>query len=204
MKNSRSFRFHNKTHAMTVIAVMSALSAVLMYLPIKLPFIPSFLSFDFSELPALITSYAISPFAGVAVSFLKNVLHLFATSTSGVGELSNFLLSASFVFPAGFVYRKMKSRKGALLGAAIGTLTSALISFPINYFITYPVYYVIFAPKDAIVSIYHTLIPAIDTLSKALLFVNMPLTASKGIVSTIIAFIIYKPLSPILKGKTKN
>lgn len=190
-----------KIYTIAVIAVMSALSAVLMYLQIPIPFIPSFLKFDFSELPALLTAFSISPLAGVAVSFLKNVLHLFATTTMGVGELSNFLMSAVYVFFAGLTYQKIKSRKGALLGAVIGTVASMLISFPVNYFITYPVFFVIFAPKEIILDAYHTLIPAIDSLPKALLIVNMPLTAVKGIVCAAITFLIYKPLSPILKGK---
>ncbi len=188
-------------HTITVVAVMSALATVLMYLQFGLPFVPSFLKFDFSELPALMTSFAISPIAGAAVSLLKNVLHLFGTTTNGVGELSNFLLSASYVFTAGVIYHRLKSRKGALLGSAVGTLASVLISYPVNYFITYPVYFVIFAPKDAIIGAYNVLIPFIDTLPKALLVVNMPLTALKGIACAAITFLIYKPLSPILKGK---
>ena len=190
-----------KIYMIAVIAVMSALSAVLMYLQIPIPFVPSFLKFDFSELPALMTAFSISPLAGVAVSFLKNVLHLFATTTMGVGELSNFLMSAVYVFFAGLTYQKIKSRKGALLGAVIGTVASMLISFPVNYFITYPVFFVIFAPKEIILDAYHVLIPAIDSLPKALLIVNMPLTAVKGIVCAAVTFLIYKPLSPILKGK---
>jgi riboflavin transporter FmnP len=147
------------------------------------------------------TSFAISPIAGICVSFLKNLLHLFGTTTMGVGELSNFLMSATYVFFAGLIYQKIKSTKGALLGSAIGTLASAIISFPVNYFITYRVFFVIFAPKDAILGAYSALIPFIDSLPEALLVVNMPLTAAKGIVCAAIAFLIYKPLSPILKGK---
>jgi riboflavin transporter FmnP len=190
-----------KLYMIAVVAVMSALSTVLMYLQLGVPFVPGFLKFDFSELPALMTSFAISPIAGVCVSFLKNLLHLFGTTTMGVGELSNFLMSATYVFFAGLIYQKIKSRKGALLGSAIGTLASAIISFPVNYFITYPVFFVIFAPKDAILGAYSALIPFIDSLPEALLVVNMPLTAAKGIVCAAIAFLIYKPLSPILKGK---
>lgn len=188
-------------YTIAVVAVMSALSSVLMYIQIGIPFVPSFLKFDFSELPALMTAFAISPWAGIIVSLTKNVLHLLATTTMGVGELSNFLMSASFVFFAGLIYHKMKSRKGALIGSAVGTLVSALVSFPVNYFITYPVFFVIYAPKEIILDAYHVLIPAIDSLPKALLIVNMPLTAVKGIACAAITFLIYKPLSPILKGK---
>lgn len=195
------FKKTQSIHTIAVVAVMSALSTVLMYVQFGLPFVPSFLQFDVSELPALLTSFAISPLAGVAVSFLKNVLHLFGTTTGGVGELSNFILSAAFVGCAGLVYHRLKTRKGALIGAVIGTLVSMIISFPTNYFITYPVYFVIFAPKDVIIGMYTTLIPFIDSLPKALICINMPLVALKGIVCTAITFLIYKPLSPILKGK---
>ena len=186
----------------TVVAVMSALSAVLMYIQFGLPFTPPFLKFDFSELPALMTSFAISPLAGASVSLLKNVLHLFGTTTNGVGELSNFLLSASFVVTAGVVYHNLKTRKGALLGSALGAVISMLVSFPVNYFITYPVYFVIYAPEEAILGLYQTALPFIDSISEGLLVINMPLTALKGIACAIITFLIYKPLSPILKGKT--
>ena len=67
--------------------------------------IPSFIKFDFSELPALITAFSLGPWWGVAVCLIKNVLHLFIGSTAGVGELSNFVLGAVFVFVAGVVYK---------------------------------------------------------------------------------------------------
>ncbi len=193
-----------KIYSMAVVAVMSALSTVLMFVQFGLPIMPSFLKFDFSELPALMTAFAISPLAGAAVSLLKNVLHLFATTTSGVGELSNFIMSAAFVVPAGCIYHAHKSKKGAMLGALTGVIFAAIVSFPVNYFITYPVYFVIFAPKEAIIGAYSAIFPTLDTLPKALVCINMPLTAAKGIASTVIALLIYKPLSPILKGKRRK
>ena len=52
----------------TVTAIMSALSAVLMFIEFSIPIIPSFIKLDISDLPALITSYAFGPVCGVAVS----------------------------------------------------------------------------------------------------------------------------------------
>ena len=75
----------------TVTAIMSALSAVLMFIEFSIPIIPSFIKLDISDLPALITSYAFGPVCGVAVCLVKNLIHLFATQTAGVGELSNFI-----------------------------------------------------------------------------------------------------------------
>ena len=68
-------RFRGYVRPISVIAIMSALSIVLMMLEFSVPLVPSFLKLDISDFPALLTSFAISPFAGVAVCFLKNVLH---------------------------------------------------------------------------------------------------------------------------------
>ena len=61
---------------MVVMAIMSALGFVLMVLNFPLPIMPGFIKFDFSELPAIITSFAFGPWYGVGVCFFKNLLHL--------------------------------------------------------------------------------------------------------------------------------
>ena len=188
--------------AMAVTAIMSALAFVLMLLEFSVPFVPSFLKFDFSDLPAFLVSFAISPAAGVAVELLKNLLHLPFTATSGVGELANFIIGAAYVLPAGIIYKHRKTRGGALLGSAAGTLTAALVSLPVNYFITYP-FYSNFMPMDAIIGAYAAIFPWVDGLLKALATVNLPFTFIKGGVNVVITFLIYKPLSPILKGTQK-
>ena len=41
-------------------------------------------------------------------------------SSACVGELSNFLLGATFAFIAGIIYKKHKNRSGALWGSVAG------------------------------------------------------------------------------------
>lgn len=187
--------------AVAVSGIMSALSFILMLLEFPLPIIPSFIQFDFSELPALITSFCFGPIYGVLVCLVKNILHLGFTKTSGVGELANFLLGAIFVFGAGVIYKKAKKRRGALLGCLLGAFLMALLSFPVNYFITYPFYYN-FMPKQAIISAYKVLLSFADSIPKALIIFNAPFTFFKGIVDSLICFAIYKKISPMLKSKT--
>ncbi len=195
--------FSQKIYSMAVIAVMSALSIVLMMLNFSVPFVPSFLKIDFSTLPALLTSFAISPVSGAAVALVTNLVNILFTKTAGVGELSNFLLSASFVFSAGLVYRFYKTRIGALLGSLAGVCLAAIVSFPVNFFITYPFYFKVMG-KETIFVMYQVLFPALDTLPKMLICVNAPFTACKYLLVAAIAFVIYKPLSPILKGKRRK
>ena len=91
---------------LTVTAIMSAIAFILMMLEFATPITPGFLKFDFSDLPALISAFALGPFWGVATELLKNLLHLPFTGTSGVGELANFFVGAAMVLPAGLIYRK--------------------------------------------------------------------------------------------------
>lgn len=198
-KSSLSSR-RASVRSLAVTAIMSALSAVLMYLEFSVPLVPDFLKYDFSDLPALLTAFGVSPWAGVTVELLKNVLHLPVTQTGGVGELANFLLGAAFVLPAGLFYRLKGGKSGALIGAVLGTLLAAGLSLPVNYWITYPVY-TKFLPLEAILGLYQTLNPAATTLWRALLMFNLPFTVVKGAVNVLITFLVYKKISPLLHGK---
>ena len=180
-------------------AMLGAVAYVLMFLEFPIPLIPSFIKMDFSELPALIASFAYGPMLGVAVCLIKNLIHLINTQSGGVGELSNFILGAVFVFSAGIVYKKLHTKTGAALGALIGAIAMALISVPSNYFIVYPVY-TAFMPMEAIIGAYQVINPNVKTLMDCLITFNMPFTFFKGLCSLIITIFIYKPLSPILHG----
>ena len=139
---------------LTGTAMLSAVAYILMFLEFPIPFlIPSFIKMDFSELPALIAGFAYGPLYGAAVCLIKNLLHLMNTQTGGVGELSNFLLGASFVLTAGLVYRRIHTKKGALIGSLAGAVVMGLISLVTNYYIVYPIY-TNFMPMEAIIGAY--------------------------------------------------
>jgi riboflavin transporter FmnP len=163
---------------------------------------PSFIKMDLSDLPALIGSFSMGPLYGVIIALVKNLLHLLRTSTGGIGELSNFLLSALFVLPAGLIYQRNKTRKRAIIGAVIGAVSMAVFSVITNYFIVYPVY-TAFMPMETIIAMYQAILPKIkdgDLLSCLVIF-NMPFTFVKAMLSVVITLLIYKPLSPIIHGE---
>lgn len=196
---------NNALRNLAVTAIFAAVSAVLMFIQIGLPILPSFLKFDFSDFPALIVSFAVSPWHGAAVCLLKNLLHLFTTSTAGVGELNNFVIAALFVFSAGLIYHRNKTRTTALVGSVVGALVSAVGSVFYNYFIGYPLFSAALGiPMAGIVGMYSVILPSADTLWEALLIFNLPLTLAKGLASMLITMLIYKRISPLLKGKTRK
>ena len=160
---------------------------------------------DVSDLPALLGTFSLGPVYGVAIQLVKNLLHLPFGSSAGVGELSNFILGAIFVFAAGMVYKRKKSRKSALTGSVIGAVAMALVSLVTNYFIVYPAYVVLFhMPLEEIISAYNKIlegvanVPTSNALFNCLLVFNVPFTLAKGLLDTALCFLIYKPLSPLL------
>ena len=190
----------SRTHRLTVAAMLSAVATVLMFVDFSVPFMPAFIKLDISELPALLASFSIGPWYGVAVCLVKNIINCLRTSTGGVGELCNFMLGAIFVGIAGVVYQrfhKRKSRKGAFLGALIGAAAMAVLSVPVNYYLTYPIY-AKFMPIDTIVGMYQAIRPSANGLLDCLVTFNMPFSFLKGILDVALCFLIYKPLSPLL------
>lgn len=188
----------NYVHKIAVTAILGAVATVLMFLSFPMPFlIPSFIKMDFSELPALLAAFSLGPASGVAVCLIKNLINVLSTTTGGVGELANFLMGIFFVLPAGWIYKRKKTRSGALLAAVVGAASMAAFSVPINYFISYP-FYTSLMPLDVIIGMYQELIPSVDGLLACLLVFNMPFTLLKGLLDVVLAFLIYKPLSPLL------
>ena len=197
MQNSTS-----KVRVLTGTAMLGAVAAVLMYLEFPIPIMPAFIKRDVSELPALIASFAYGPVSGVLVCLIKNLIKLPSTSTAAVGELFNFVMGALFVGVAGLIYKRNKTRKGAIVGALLGALVMAVVSVPYNYFIVYPAYVVMYhLPLDAIIGMYQAINPNVNGLLACLLVFNLPFTFVKGALDAALCFLVYKPLSPILHGR---
>lgn len=192
-KRSQKIRF------VVMTGVLGAVATVLMMLSFSVPFMPSFIKLDFSELPALIATFSMGPLSGVLVCLIKNLINLTMTTTGGVGELSNFLLGVCLVLPAGLVYYFRRNRRAAFWGALAGSLMMGLMSLPLNYFVTYPIYMKIL-PVEAIIGMYQAIFPGVDGLFSCLLIFNVPFTFLKGFLDTLLTFLIYKHISPLIKG----
>lgn len=199
-KTTATRRVSTNIRKLAVVAMLSALAAVIQLFEIPVPaLIPEFVKLDFSELPALIASFVVSPLAGIPVCLIKNIIKLTTTNSAGVGELCNFLLGVAMVVPAGYIYKYRKTRGGALIACLSGCVVSAVLSVFVNYFISYPVYFQVLAPEDAVLGAYRALNPNVSNLWDALIWFNAPFTFVKMLIDSTITFLIYKPLSNALK-----
>ncbi len=187
----------SSVNLMVKIALLSVISFVIMFIEFPLPFFPPFLKIDLSDMGALIGAFAFGPVAGIAIELLKNILHLFRTSTGGVGELANFLVGAALVAPAGFIYSKKKSMKTALIGLTVGTVVMALLGAFANYFILIP-FYENFMPIDQIIQMAQAANALIVDLNGYILYAVIPFNLLKGIAVSVITLLVYKRISPLL------
>lgn len=195
----------NKTRWMVEVAMLSAVAVVLMLLEFPLPFIaPPFYELDLSEIPAFIGAFALGPLAGVIIEAIKVLLNLVinGTITGGVGEAANFLIGISFILPAGFIYKKHKSKKSAVTGMATGGIVMVVLSCFVNEYILIPAYGAAMGLEiSAFIQMAAAIHPSIDSLWKMVLLCVIPFNTIKAIIVSVLTTLLYKHISPILKGK---
>lgn len=180
------------------IALLGAVAFILMSFDFSVPFIAPFIKMDFSDLPALIGGFSLGPLAAILISAIKNILHFSRTSTAGVGEAANFLISVAFTFPAAFIYSKVKGKFSALIGMIIGTLVMVVVAAISNYYILIPAYSK-FIPIETIIQMCNAINSNIHDITGYIYFMIIPFNLAKGILVSIVTFPIYKRISKHLK-----
>ena len=171
----------------TQAGMLGAIAVVLMLFEIPLPFAPAFYEIDFSEVPVLVGAFAMGPLAGLLIEFVKILLNLLinGTTTAGVGEIANFLIGISFCLPASLIYRKMHSKKGAIVGLASGTLIMTAAGCFLNAYVLLPAYAKAFEmPIDALVGMGTAVNAKITDLFTFVVFAVAPFNLLKGVLVT--------------------
>ena len=184
---------------LAVCAILTSMAVALMYLEFPLPLMPPFLKFDFSELPVLFGTFALGPVWGIIIELLKNLIHLPATGSMCIGELSNFITGSIYVGIAGLVYRKMRNRPGVALAVVVGTIALAVIAVPVNAFVTLPLYASVMGfSTEAIIDLCTSVNPLAKDKLSLLLAVFVPFNLIKGFGVGLWAFLIYLPLKSFI------
>ena len=188
--------------ALVKIGMLAAVAVILMIFEIPLPFAPAFYEIDFSEVPVMVGCFAMGPLAGALIELVKILLNfvITGTDTAGVGELANFIIGCSLCVPAGLIYRRNRTRKNALIGMITGTLLMTVIGCVINAFVLLPTYAVAFGlSMDKLVAMGTAVNSGITGISTFVMFAVAPFNLLKGILVSVIVFLIYKKISPIFR-----
>ncbi|HOQ76274.1 MAG TPA: ECF transporter S component [Thermoclostridium sp.] len=197
----------DKAKFIAKVGVLSALAAAIMFIETPLPFMPPFLKLDLSEIIVLLGAFALGPLAGMTIELIKNLVHLPFTITGGVGELANFIVGCALVVPAAWIYKRNKTIKTAIKGLVIGSLCMVVLASLVNYFVMIPLYVEIFAKRFSITadqSLQNIIQMSaeenqgIADLNTLILFGIVPFNIIKVIIVSLLTFVTYKRVSPLL------
>lgn len=181
---------------LTRIAVLTALASILFMIEIP---VVAFYKLDLSNLPVLLGAFSMGPAAGTAILFLKSLIGMMHSTSMYVGELADFIMGAALVLPAAFIYRRRKSRKSALIGMVSGTVIMVIAAVLVNWKIMIPFYMTAYGmPMEAVVGMATAAVPFVDTQWELLLYVTAPFNLLKGVVLSLLTYVMYKRLSPLL------
>ena len=184
------------------IGIFGAIAAVLMYFEISLPFAPFFYQIDLSEVPVFICSFSLGPVTGVVCELVKIILKLLlkGTTTAFVGDFANFVVGCSFVLPATIVYHRFKTKKGALAGMAVGTGVMTVFGSLFNAVYLLPTFAELYGmPLEAIVGIGAEVNRLVNSVSTLVLFAVVPFNLIKGVIVSVLTFLLYKRIERLLK-----
>lgn len=188
------------TKNVVLMGMMGALGAVLMLFEIPLPFLaPSFYGLDLAEVPMLVGTFALGPAAGIIMEAVKIVVKLLLkpTSTGFVGEFANFVIGVSLIIPAGMIYRFHKTKKSAVIGMVVGTISMTVVGVIVNALIMLP-FYSNFMPLENILAAGAAINPAVGSVWTFAVLCVGPFNIVKGIVVSLITALVYKRVSVVI------
>ena len=193
-----------KNKKLAIIALFSALGAILMLFDFPIPIAPSFMKIDLSDIPVIVGGFLFGPVESLIIAVLKILIKMVIkpTSTAGVGELANLIGTIAYVLPASILYNKLKNKRRATVGLVIGTIASSLVITICNKLFIFP-FYIKFIPnitEERIVSMCNKILPIIDNMDKVYAISVLPFNLIKYTIVSIITFLFYKRISIIIKN----
>ncbi len=181
-KRARFFKKYFSAKTIAKLAMLSALAFAVTFL--EFPIFPpaSFLKLDFANVFVLIGGFMYGPVAAVIISLIKECLCLLKSSTGGVGEIANFIVTFSFVIVPTLVYRFKKGLPTVALTLAVGCVLQIAAGLLSNRYINFP----LFMGDGALA--------AFESLWWYVLLFNL----IKGVAVSLVTILLYKRISWLL------
>ena len=168
----------------TTLAMLSAIAYVVMLLSKLLPSVNGFLDFDFKDVIICIGGFTFGPMTALLLSVMVAFIEMITISDTFLyGFLMNAIATCSFCCTASFIYKKVHSKKGAVIGLALGTVCLTVVMLLWNYLIT-PIY----MGMDREEIVVPMLIP-----------VFLPFNLVKGGLNMALILLLYKPVVTALR-----
>ena len=169
---------------LTSLAMLTAIAYVVMILSKSLPQVSGFLQLDLKDTVICIGGFVYGPLAAAVISIVVPVVEMFTYSDTGIiGCIMNMLATASFCCTASFVYKKIHTKKGAVLGLALAVAVLVAVMLLWNYLIT-PLYMTNFSRAE---------------IAAMLPTIFLPFNLVKGGLNMAVILLLYKPVVTALR-----
>ena len=183
-------RHFSATH-IAYMALFTALAFVVTFL--EFPIFPAadFLKLDFANVFFMIEGFIFGPVEAVVSIGIKELLCLTKSSSVGVGELANFLMSVSYIIFPSILYRFKKGKWWVTLSLIIACLFQVGVSLLVNRYINFPLYGKLYNLNVA---------EYFGQLWPFVVYFNL----IKSVAVSLIVFLIYKPLSRLIRATAER
>lgn len=175
-------------HRIASMGILTALAVVLGTINMPFPMFP-FLQFDLAYVPILIGMFKFGRIFGIASLTVYSILfELLFGKGIFIGPLMHITAGTIFIVTSGAVYFRNRSRKGAMLCLAAGTLAQTVLMVPMNYLAT-------FVPYP------YGIGTILGDLTMKYVLVGSPIfNLILCVVNSLLTFHLYKRVSPLING----
>ena len=186
----------SRTRKLATLAMLSALAYVIMVFGrIPVLTIPPYLKHDPKDVIIAIGGFIFGPLSVVAMSIVASLLEMLTVSETGIiGFAMNVLSSCAFACTAAFIYKKVRSLKGAVIGLIAGWITMVPVMLLWNYIMT-PIYIASlihgFSGGEAFSQAVTDIRPGVASM---LLSIFLPFNLLKGGLNAAVTMLLYKPV----------
>lgn len=171
------------TKVIVSLAMLTGIAYIVMLASKMMPSVYGFLDFDFKDVIICIGGFTFGPMAAAIIAIMVAFIEMVTISSTGFwGFLMNALATCAFCCTASFLYKKMHTKKGAVLGLTCGVVCLVAVMLLWNYLIT-PIYQGM--PREAIAEL---LIP-----------IFLPFNLAKGGMNMAATLLIYPPVVAALR-----
>lgn len=169
---------------LTSLGMLTAIAYVVMLLSKALPQVSGILQLDVKDTVICIGGFVFGPLAAAIISIVVPLVEMLTASDTGpIGMIMNVLATASFCCTAAFIYKKMHTKKGAVIGLTLGVIALTAVMLLWNYLIT-PLYMTNFSRAD---------------IAAMLPTIFLPFNLVKGGLNMALILVLYKPVVTALR-----
>lgn len=180
---SQATKSHMNVKTLTSLAMLTALAYIVMIMSKALPQVSGFLQLDLKDTVICIGGFLFGPMAAAVSSIVVAVIEMFTYSDTGIiGCIMNMISTCAFCCTASYIYKRIHTKKGAVIALSCGVVVLTVVMLLWNYLIT-PIYMKI----DR--SVVAAMLPT----------VFLPFNLVKGGLNMAIILLLYKPVVTALR-----